>query len=216
MLQRPSYRPGGRAVDCIGGAVVLSFCDGPWRIRVLAGSGEFFCPSLAFSGDGTAAGAMSGEDPGRLAYHFLEESGEWFLCNCLGGLSLSVARMFGVLGWPAVLVASEPKFLGDVVAGGHLLLLGRSTFLRHVDVFDVLLGEAIKNFVFPSRRASASSCILDAFLFQPLVRRRLIGRLLWAPATKTTGRPLLELHCNFLIFQGCLCKSCNVNLIFHM
>jgi len=56
--------------------------------------------------------------------------------------------MFGVLGWPAVLVASEPKFLGDVVAGGHLLLLGRSTFLRHVDVFDVLLGEAIKNFVF--------------------------------------------------------------------
>jgi len=137
-------------------------------------------------------------------------------CNCLGGLSLSVARMFGVLGWPAVLVASESKFLGDVVAGGHLLLLGRSTFLRHVDVFDVLLGETIKNFVSSSRRASASSCILDVFLFQPLVRRRLIGRLLWAPATKTTGRPLLELHCNFLIFQGCLCKSCNVNLIFYM
>ena len=60
-----------------------------------------------------------------------------------------------------MLVASEPKFPGDEVAGGHLLLLARSTFLRHVDVFDVLLGEAIKNFVFPSRRASASSCILD-------------------------------------------------------
>ena len=73
---RPSYRPGGGAVDCIGGAAVLSFCDGPWRIRVLAGSGEFFCPSLAFSGDGTAGGAMSGEDSGRLSYHFLEESGE--------------------------------------------------------------------------------------------------------------------------------------------
>jgi len=114
--------------------------------------------------------------------------------------------MFGVLGWPAVLVASESKFLGDVVAGGHLLLLGRSTFLRHVDVFDVLLGEAIKNFVSSSRRASASSCILDVFLFQPLVRRRLIGRLLWAPATKTTGRPLLGLYCNFLVFQGCLAK----------
>ena len=66
-LGRPSYRPGGGAVDCVGGAAVLSFCDGPWRIRVLAGSGEFFCPSLAFSGDGTAAGAMSGEDSGRLA-----------------------------------------------------------------------------------------------------------------------------------------------------
>jgi len=137
-------------------------------------------------------------------------------CNCLGGLSLSVARMFGVLEWPAVLVASESKFLGDVVAGGHLLLLGRSTFLRHVDVFDVLLGETIKNFVSSSRRASASSCILDVFLFQPLVRRRFIGRLLWAPATKTTGRPLLGLYCNFLVFQGCLCKSCNVTLIFYM
>ena len=78
---RPSYCPGGGAVDCVGGAAIFSFCDGPWKIRVLAGSGEFFCPSLAFSEDGTAAGAMSGEDPGRLAYHFLEESGELFLAT---------------------------------------------------------------------------------------------------------------------------------------
>lgn len=137
-------------------------------------------------------------------------------CNCLGGLSLSVARMFGVLGWPAVLVASESKFLGDVVAGGHLLLLGRSTFLRHVDVFDVLLGETIKNFVSSSGRTSASSYILDAFLFQSLVRKRSVGRLLWALATKMTKRPLLGLHYNFLFYRGCFCKSCNVNLIFYM
>ena len=153
---------------------------------------------------------------GGFPYHLLKESGEWFLCNCLGGLPLSVAQMFGALGWLAVLVASEPKFPGDEVADGHLLLLTRSTFLRHVDVFDVLLGEANKNFVSSSERASASSCILDALLFQPLVRRRLVGRPLRVPATKTTGRPLFGLYCNFLIFQGCLCKSCNVNLIFYI
>ena len=175
-----------------------------------------FVPPLPSPGMALLLGAMSGEDSGRLAYHFLEESGEWFLCNCLGGFSLSVARMFGVLEWPAVLVASEPKFLGDVVAGGHLLLLGRSTFLRHVDVFDVLLGEAIKNFVSSSGRASASSCILDVFLFQSLVRWKSVGRLLCAPVTKTTGRPLFGLLCNFLLYRGCFCKNCNVNLTFYI
>ena len=98
---------------------------------------------------------------GGFPYHFLEESGEWFLYNYLGGVPLSVAQMFGALGRPAVLVASKPKFLGDEVAGGHLLLLARSTFLRHVNVFDMLLGEANKSFVYSLGRVSASSCILD-------------------------------------------------------
>ena len=147
---------------------------------------------------------------------FLRNRGSGFFATAWAVFPFRLLRCSLLWGRPAVLVASEPKFPGDEVSDGHLLLLARSTFLRHVDVFDVLLGEAIKNFVFSSRRASASSCILDAFLFQPLVRRRLIGRLLWALATKTTGRPLLELHCNFLIFRGCLCKSCNVNLIFYI
>ena len=130
--------------------------------------GELFCPSV-FSGNSTGVGVFSVEDPGRYAYHFLEESGEWFTCNCLGGLSLSVDLSFSVLGWPAVLVASDPKLIGDEVANGHLLLLERSTFLQHVDV---LLDEAVKNFVSSPGKASASSCILDAFLFQSLERRR--------------------------------------------
>jgi len=72
------------------------------------------------------------------------------------------------MGWPAVLVATEPEFFDDKMAGHHLVLLGRSTFRRYVDI---LLGVAIKNFVSMSGRASAaSSCILDVFLFQPLVR----------------------------------------------
>ena len=135
-------------------------------------------------------------------------------CNCLGGFPLSVALLFGAFGQPAVLVASEPKFLGVVMAGGHPLLLGRSTFPRHVDALDVLLGETFKNFVSSSGRASASSCILGAILFQPMVWRSLVGRLLWVPATKTAGRSSFGLHCIFLVLRGCLCKSCNVNLIF--
>ena len=82
----------------------------------------------------------------------------------LGRSSLSVAWLFGVLGWPAVLVAAKPKFLGDEMAGGHLLLPGRSSTLRHVDEFDVLLGVANKNFVSSSGRASASSCFPGALL----------------------------------------------------
>ena len=45
---------------------------------------------------------------------------------------------------PAVLVATNPKFLGDEMAGGHLFLLVRSADLRYVDNLDVLLGEAVK------------------------------------------------------------------------
>ena len=87
--------------------------------------GELFCPSV-FSGDSTGVGVFSVENPGRYAYHFLEESGVWFTCNCLGGLSLSVDLSFSVLRWPTVLVASDPKLTGDVVADGHFLLLERS------------------------------------------------------------------------------------------
>jgi len=202
----PFLRLDGAASDTIDG---LESC-------ILAGSGEFFCPSLIFFGDGSAIDAIFSEGLGRFAYHFLEESEERFTCNCLGGLSLSVARLFGALGWPAVLGATEPKFPGVVMASGHPLLLGRSTFLRHVDVFDVLLGEAIKNFVSSSGRASASSCILDVFLFQSLVRWRSVGRLLCAPVTKTAWRPLLGLLCNFLLYRGCFCKNCNVNLTFYI
>ena len=103
------------------------------------------------------------------------------------------------MGWPAVLVATELEFLDDKMAGHHLVLLGRSTFRRYVHV---LLGVAI-NFFFLRREArasAASSCILDVFLFQPLVRWRLVGRLLWALATRMAGRPLLGLNYNFLVF----------------
>jgi hypothetical protein len=61
-------------------------------------------------------------------------------------------------------------FLGEVMADGHLQP-GRSAFLRYVDVFDILLLEAITNYgVSSSKRGTASSCTK-----------------LCSPATRTTG-----------------------------
>ena len=117
--------------------------------RVLLDLGEFFCPFFVFSGVDTVVVANSGEVTGRFIYHFPEDLGGWFLCNSLGSLSpLSVALSSGDFELSAVLVASSPKFLGVEMAGGHQFLLVRSVDLRHVDDFGVLLGEAVKNFVF--------------------------------------------------------------------
>jgi hypothetical protein len=41
-------------------------------------------------------------------------------------------------------------------------------------------------------------------------------RLIWSPATRNTGRNLQGSKCNFLIFQGYLCKCCVVNYLNHM
>jgi len=54
---------------------------------LLAGSGEFFCPSIAFFGDGTIVDAISGEDVGRSVYHFLEKSGGVVVLQLLGRFS---------------------------------------------------------------------------------------------------------------------------------
>ena len=105
------------------------------------------------------------------------------------------------LGLLAVLVMSNPKFLIDEMAGDHLFLLGHSTDLWHVEVFDMLLMATTKNFeVSSSGRTLASSCNLDAALLQPPVRRGLIKGLLLVPVTKMTGRPLYGPECNFPIF----------------
>ena len=93
--------------------------------------------------------------------------------------SHSVALSSDDLGLPAMLVATSSMFLGDEMAGGHLLLLGRSMYLRHVDVFDMLLVVAMENFdVSSSRRALASSCNLRVFPLQPVVRWVLVEGLL--------------------------------------
>jgi hypothetical protein len=99
----------------------------------------------------------------------------------------------GVLGF-MLFVASDLFDTGEVVAVGHLVRPVRSTFTRHVGFPDVLLLVPIQNFEdVSSGRWSAS------------------GRLLWLPATTSTGRSLQRLVCNFHFFQGCHCKMCDVN-----
>lgn len=72
----------------------------------------------------------------------------------------SVALLSVDLGLLAMHVATNPKFLGDEMADGHLLLLGHSTHQRHVDDFDMVLIVGMENFVVSSsRRALASSCM---------------------------------------------------------
>ena len=145
------------------------------------------------------------------------DSGWWFTCNCVGdSFFLSVASLSVDLGVPAMLAATTPMSSGGVMINGHVLRLVRSTALRYVDV-DMLLVVPFKNIeVSSSGRVLASSCNLGVHLFLPLVRWLPIEGLLHSPVTKITGRRLYGLICNFLFIQGCLCKSCIVNLYSYM
>jgi len=139
----------------------------------------------------------------------LGQDPSWSLVpTCFGGfLSLRVVSSSGESGWLLVLGASDPLSPGDVMAGGHLQP-GRSASLVHVDVIGVLLMEAFKNSeVSSSGWSSASSCKLDVFPLNLLVRWELVGWLPRMPMTKTTGKTLQGLSYNFPFFQGCLCKE---------
>jgi hypothetical protein len=99
----------------------------------------------------------------------------------------------GVLGF-MLFVASDLFDTGEVMVVGHLLRPVRSTFTRHVGFPDMLLLVPLQNF------DDASSGWWSAS-----------GHLLRLPATSSTGSSLQGLVCNFLFFQGCLCKVCDVN-----
>jgi hypothetical protein len=109
----------------------------------------------------------------------------WFLAptSSSGLLPLLGVSSSGKLG---LLVDEVPDslFSGDVVAAGHLAQPGRSTITKHVGVSDVLHLVALKTSdVLSSGRWSAS-------------------RLLLRPsATRTTGRILQRLGCNFPLFS---------------
>jgi len=153
---------------------------------------RFVCPSLISVDVGVGGGS------GRYVYQLVTEKSGWFLLpTCLGGSVLRwVVSSFGEPEFWVDLVAPALWFLDEVMVDGHLLL-GCSAFLRYVDDFDILLLEAIKNYVSSSVRGTASSCWK-----------------LSSPVTRTTGVFLQGLSCIFSIFQGCLCK--NVNFENHM
>ena len=152
----------------------------------------FACPSLISVDVGIGGGS------GRYAYQLVTEKPGWFLLpTCLGGLVLRwVVSSFGEPEFWVDLVAPALWFLGEVMADGHLQP-GHSMFLRYVDDFDILLLEAIKNYVSSSARGRTSSCWK-----------------LRSPVTRAAGLFLQELSCIFSISQGCLCK--NVNFENHM
>ena len=113
----------------------------------------FACPSLISVDVGVGGGS------GRYAYQLVTEKSGWILLpTCLGGsIPCWVVSLFGGPEFWVDLVAPALWFLGEVMADGHLQP-GRSAFLRYVDDFDILLLEAIKNYVSSSVRGTASSC----------------------------------------------------------
>jgi len=192
--------------------------------RILAGSGvsfeapdlvgELFCPSLVLFGDGTAVDVISDEAPGRFVYHCLEGSGEWFHCNCLGGLPFWLLGCSVFWGGRRCLWLRNPSSSATrwpvvifYCLGVHRLY-GMSTSL--------MCYSAWQTKTLFLRREGLRLQVASLALSSTLVWRRLVGGLLRAPATKMTGRSVAGPKCNFLFFQGCLCKSCNVILIPYM
>ena len=96
----------------------------------------------------------------RYVYQLVTEKPGWFLLRtCLGGsVPRWVVSSFGEPEFWVDLVAPALWFLGEVMADDHLQP-GRSAFLWYVDAFDILLLEAVKNYVVSSSvRGMASSC----------------------------------------------------------
>ena len=91
-------------------------------------------------------------------------------------------------------MVSDPVSLDDDMAGGHHSLLGRSVLHVHIGEFGVPIIAALKLYVASLdtsslRWESASSCKLGI--------RFNVERWLRSLATKTTGRSLQGLECNF-------------------
>ena len=94
--------------------------------------------------------------------------------------------------------ASDSSQSGDAMAKCHLLMPGRSACIKQID-FDVLLKTVTKIYVLSPERRSASSYVLRP------------------PVAMMTGRICLQgLVCNFLFYQGCLCKHWDVTTKNHI
>jgi hypothetical protein len=111
----------------------------------------------------------------------------WWFCSTFGLCRSTVSRGCW---W------SDPLSPDDVMASGHLLQPVRSVSIQHVNVFGMRLLVASKNCEAPSSgRRSASSYTW----------------LLRSSTTRTTGRILQWLGCNFCFLHVCLSKMWNVN-----
>ena len=122
--------------------------------------------------------AAVGDDFGRYVCQLREKLG-WILCpTCFGFIPLWVVLPSGVLEFLVTIEAPDSLYSGDEMAGGHLLRPGRSAVTKYVDSFDMLLLVPTKICAQSSGRRSASSFMV-----------------LRPPATKTTGRKILQRLC---------------------
>ena len=130
-------------------------------------------------------GVAIGDGLGRYVYQLMEKLG-WILCpTCFGFIPLWVVLPSDVLEFLVTIEAPDSLYSSDEMAGGHLLRPGRSAVTKYVDSFDMLLLVPTKICAQSSGRRSASSFMV-----------------LRPPATKTTGRKILQrLCCNSYFLQ---------------
>lgn len=108
----------------------------------LAGSGdlEFASDLVEFSSSPflvsvSGDACLSNGSPGRYVYQRTEKSGWILFPNCFGGfVPLQVVSSSGEPRLLVVFEALDPWSPGNVMADSHLLQLGRSAIIEHVDV----------------------------------------------------------------------------------
>ncbi|RLN30282.1 hypothetical protein C2845_PM05G12010 [Panicum miliaceum] len=156
------------------------------------------------SGDDCSGSLLSGVFPVRYVYHLSKESGWWCSADRLGvSIPFWVVTSSDGLEVLAMLEASDSITIGDAVPV-------RSTFQMHIE-FDMLFVVPFTNYkaslqASSSRRVSASSCKLGEFLCY-FVRRRFVEWPTRSPMTKTTGRFLQEVVCNFIFLKGAFVRG---------
>ena len=203
---------GGGFGHVVGESAASSSGEALWRIKDELGlsgplvsfpdpGGFFLCPSL---GSVDVGACFSGGGLWRFGYH-LGRSGRCvdpsFSGWCLdptfsGGLYPLLGVLFiGVLEL-VLCEASDSFYTGEVMAVGHLARPALSTTSRHVGFSGVLLRGPFQNFEAASLGWWSAS-----------------GHLLRPPVSRTTGRFLQGLVCNFSFFEGCLCKMYGANYL---
>ena len=136
----------------------------------------------------------------RYVIHLLLQPSWWFVFSLLEKsswlLSARVALSPGVSGSSAVLLASDPVLLAKI---WPLASFGPCVHRSRCTSSYVPIDVASKPYVASLRWDSASSCNLGI--------RSNVQWWLRFLVTKTTGKTLQGLVCNFLFIQECLCKD---------
>ncbi|CAN6247668.1 unnamed protein product [Urochloa humidicola] len=172
----------------------FSFRVDPWRIKgdfvrfgALVSDEIPYGSSLGFVDSGTDVGSFGG-----IIVRYVYQLGkpDWASAPTFSGGLLPLRGLLSA-GVQERMVFGAPDFLfsGEVMAPRYLARLGRSTGKKHGGVASMLLMVPLKI----SEDSSSGGRSASTHQFRPL-------------AMKITGRCLQGSECNFISFQGCLCK----------